>query len=130
MNLTSKNLKHIRIGTKALAYWPFRFLTDDDADDLLKLFSDVKKAGKHLAFMAHFNHPAELKHPAVKDAIERILETGAVIRTQSPVMKHINDSPQVWAEMLQKQVESWLHTLLYVRCTKHRRRSLFFNSVG
>jgi len=100
-----KNLKHIRIGTKALAYWPFRFLTDDDADDLLKLFSDVKKAGKHLAFMAHFNHPAELKHPAVKDAIERILQTGAVIRTQSPVMKHINDSPQVWAEMLEKQVK-------------------------
>jgi L-lysine 2,3-aminomutase len=100
-----KNLKHIRIGTKALAYWPFRFLTDDDANDLLKLFSDVKKAGKHLAFMAHFNHPEELKHPAVKDAIERILETGAVIRTQSPVMKHINDSPQVWAEMLEKQVK-------------------------
>lgn len=100
-----KNLKHIRIGTKALAYWPFRFLTDDDADDLLKLFSDVKKAGKHLAFMAHFNHPAELKHPAVKEAIGRILESGAVIRTQSPVMKHINDSPQVWAEMLEKQVE-------------------------
>jgi KamA family protein len=100
-----KNLKHIRIGTKALAYWPFRFLTDDDADDLLNLFNDVKKAGKHLAFMAHFNHPAELKHLAVKEAIERVLETGAVIRTQSPVMKHINDSPQVWAEMLEKQVE-------------------------
>jgi len=27
------NLKNIRIGTKALAYWPYRFLTDDDADD-------------------------------------------------------------------------------------------------
>ena len=99
------NLRNIRIGTKALAYWPFRFLTDDDAEDLLKLFSDIKKAGKHLAFMAHFNHPAELKHPAVKDAIDKILCTGAVIRTQSPVMKHINDSPQVWAEMLRKQVE-------------------------
>jgi len=99
------NLRNIRIGTKALAYWPFRFLTDDDAEDLLKLFSDIKKAGKHLAFMAHFNHPVELKHPAVKDAIDKILCAGAVIRTQSPVMKHINDSPQVWAEMLRKQVE-------------------------
>lgn len=100
-----KNLKHIRIGTKALAYWPYRFLTDNDAEDLLNLFRDVKKAGKHLAFMAHFNHPVELKHPAVKDAISKILNTGAVIRTQSPVMKHINDSPQVWIEMLRKQVE-------------------------
>ncbi|MCW8803552.1 MAG: lysine 2,3-aminomutase [Ignavibacteriaceae bacterium] len=99
------NLKNIRIGTKALAYWPYRFLTDDDAEDLLKLFNDIKKAGKHLAFMAHFNHPAELNHPAVKDAINKILCAGAVIRTQSPVMKHINDSAQVWAEMLRKQVE-------------------------
>ena len=99
-----ENLRHIRIGTKALAFWPFRFLTDDDADDLLELFSDVKKAGKHLAFMAHFNHPVELRHPAVKQAIDRILETGAVIRTQSPILKHINDSPAVWAEMWQKQV--------------------------
>lgn len=99
------NLKNIRIGTKALAYWPYRFLTDDDAKDLLKLFSDIKKAGKHFAFMAHFNHPAELDHPAVKNAVDKILGTGAIIRTQSPVMKHINDSPHVWAEMLRKQVE-------------------------
>jgi KamA family protein len=99
------NIQNIRIGTKALAYWPFRFLTDADADDLLKLFKDVKNAGKHLAFMAHFNHPKELQHPSVSEAIERILSTGAVIRTQSPVLKHINDSPQVWAEMLRKQVK-------------------------
>ncbi len=99
-----ENLKHIRIGTKALAYWPFRFLTDDDEDDLLHLFRDVKKAGKHLAFMAHFNHPTELSHPAVKDAVEKILHTGAVIRTQSPVLRHINDSPSVWAEMWERQV--------------------------
>jgi len=98
------NLINIRIGTKALAYWPFRFLTDDDADDLLKLFSDIKKAGKHLAFMAHFNHPAELNHPAVKEAVEKILSTGAIIRTQSPLLKHINDSPETWSEMWKKQV--------------------------
>ncbi len=99
-----KHLKHIRIGTKALAYWPYRFLTDDDAEDLLTLFRDVKKAGKHLAFMAHFNHPVELSPPAVKEAITKILNTGAVIRTQSPLLRHINDSPEIWAEMWRKQV--------------------------
>jgi len=98
------NLRHIRIGSKALAYWPYRFITDDDADDLLSLFEDVKRAGKHLAFMAHFNHPVELKGDAVAEAINRILKTGAVIRTQSPVLKHINDSSEIWAEMLKKQV--------------------------
>ena len=98
------NLMTIRIGTKALAYWPFRFLTDDDADDLLELFSDVKGAGKHLAFMSHFNHPVELYHPAVNEAITKILSTGAMIRTQSPLLKHINDSAETWAEMWKKQV--------------------------
>jgi len=98
------NLRNIRIGSKALAYWPYRFITDDDADDLLALFEDVKRAGKHLAFMAHFNHPVELLGDAVAEAIKRILKTGAVIRTQSPVLKHINDSSEIWAEMLKKQV--------------------------
>lgn len=99
------NLRNIRIGSKALAYWPYRFLTDDDANDLLKLFSDVKKAGKHLAFMAHFNHPVELDPPAVKEAIAEILKTGAAIRTQSPLLKHINDTPETWSQMWKKQVE-------------------------
>ena len=98
------NLMNIRIGTKALAYWPFRFLKDDDADDLLNLFADVKKAGKHLAFMSHFNHPAELVHPAVEEAITKIISTGAMIRTQSPLLKNINDSAETWAEMWKKQV--------------------------
>ena len=98
------NLKTIRIGTKALGFWPYRFLTDDDADDLLRLFEDIVKSGKHLAFMAHFNHPKELETEAVKKAVERILNTGAIIRTQSPVMRNINDSAQVWADMWKKQV--------------------------
>lgn len=98
------NLKHIRIGSKALAYWPYRFITDDDAEDLLSLFEDVKRAGKHLAYMAHFNHPAELEGDAVAEAIKRILKTGTVIRTQSPILKHINDSADIWADMLKKQV--------------------------
>lgn len=98
------NLRHIRIGTKSLGYWPYRFLTDDDADDLMLLFEEVRRAGKHLAIMAHFNHPAELNGHAVAKAIERILKTGAVIRTQSPVLKHINDSAEIWADMLKKQV--------------------------
>ena len=98
------NLRHIRIGTKALGYWPYRFLTDNDVGDLLNLFGDVKRAGKHLALMAHFNHPVELSTDAVAEAIKKILDSGAVIRTQSPVLKHINDSSEVWADMLKKQV--------------------------
>lgn len=98
------HIKNIRIGSKTLAYWPYRFLTDVDADDMLRLFEKVKKAGKHLAFQGHFNHPVELSTDAVKQAIDRILNTGTQIRTQSPLLRHINDDPKVWAEMWSEQV--------------------------
>ncbi|MDD3979084.1 MAG: lysine 2,3-aminomutase [Proteiniphilum sp.] len=105
--LLTKEYEHIhtiRIGSKTLGYWPYRFLTDKDADDMLRLFEKVTKAGKHLAFQAHFNHPVELSTDAVKQAIDRIRNTGAQIRTQSPLLRHINDDPQVWASMWKEQV--------------------------
>ncbi|MBK8491728.1 MAG: lysine 2,3-aminomutase [Saprospirales bacterium] len=99
------HLKTIRIGSKALGYWPQRFTKDEDADELLRLFEKAVKKGVHLAFMAHFNHPRELRTAEVKLAAERILNTGAVIRTQSPVMRNINDNSDAWALMWQRQVE-------------------------
>lgn len=98
------NLRTIRIGTKSLGYWPYKFLTDNDAQETLDLFKKVSDKGITLAFMAHFNHPAELKTPAVKEAIQKIRSTGAQIRTQSPIMRHINDDADTWAEMWREQV--------------------------
>ncbi|KAG2478683.1 MAG: Lysine 2,3-aminomutase [Nitrosopumilales archaeon] len=99
------NLKTIRIGTKALAYWPYKFLTDDDADETLATFEEVTNKGLHLAFMAHFNHHKELSTGAVKAAIKRVRETGSEIRTQSPILAHINDDADMWAEMWRQQVQ-------------------------
>ena len=99
------HIRTIRIGSKALSYWPYRFTTDNDADNLIELFANVRKAGKNLAFQAHFNHPTELSTDAVKQAIERIKGTGAQIRTQSPLLDKINNKPEISAEMWQKQVD-------------------------
>jgi KamA family protein len=98
------NLQNIRIGSKSLTFWPYRYLTDDDADDVLRVFEKVTRAGKSLAFMAHFNHPKELETEAVAKAVVRIRKTGAQIRTQSPLLNHINASGDVWSAMWKKQV--------------------------
>jgi len=95
----------IRIGTKSLAYWPYRFLTDSDSDEMIHLFEKVIAAGKNISIQAHFNHPVELSTDAVRQAIARIRKTGAQIRTQSPLLKHINDKPELWSAMWQKQVD-------------------------
>ncbi|MEZ5071410.1 MAG: lysine 2,3-aminomutase [Bacteroidales bacterium] len=98
-------LKTIRIGSKSLSFWPYRYLTDPDADALLDQFKRIADAGIHLAFMAHFNHPRELETEALEAAVKRIRSTGAQIRTQSPLLRHINDDPAIWSAMWRRQVD-------------------------
>lgn len=99
-----EHIQSIRIGTKSLGYWPYRFVTDKDSDDIMRLFDKIVRSGKHLAIMAHFNHWQELATPAVHEAIRRVRSTGAQIRTQSPLIRNINDRSTVWARMWKEQV--------------------------
>ncbi|NJC65494.1 lysine 2,3-aminomutase [Planosporangium flavigriseum] len=89
----------VRIGTKALSFWPYRFVADRDADDLLRLFERVVTSGRHLAVMAHVTHPRELRPEVVRTAIRRIRDTGAVVRCQAPLIGGINDRAGVWVEL-------------------------------
>lgn len=100
--LLSSELAHvqnIRIGTKAVAYWPHRFVSDSDADDCLRLFEEIVAAGRHLAIMGHYAHPVELESEIARIAIRRIRATGAQIRMQAPLLRHVNDEPTVWASL-------------------------------
>jgi KamA family protein len=97
------HIESIRIGSKSLAYWPQRFVSDPDADETLRLFEQVAESGRVLAFMAHFSHPRELEPPLVAEAVRRIRASGAVIRTQAPLIRSINDDPAVWAAMWRSQ---------------------------
>jgi KamA family protein len=99
-----EHLESIRIGSKSLAYWPQRFVTDPDADDTLRLFEEVIASGRTLAFMAHFSHPHELAPDMVARAVRRIRGTGALIRTQAPLIRTINDDSRIWAAMWRTQV--------------------------
>ena len=99
------NLKTIRIGTKALSYWPYKFLTDNDSEDMLAIFEKITQNNIHLAIMAHFNHVTEMSTQSVREAIRRVRATGAQIRTQSPLLSHINDDADMWSDMWRKQVQ-------------------------
>src|SRR5690606_24524444 len=99
------HVQNLRIGTKSVAYWPQRFVTDPDADALLALFERIVAAGRHLAIMAHYNHPRELSTPIAQEAVRRIRNTGAQIRMQSPLVRHVNDDPRTWAELWQTGVK-------------------------
>jgi KamA family protein len=98
------HLQSIRIGTKALAWWPYRFVTDDDADDLLRLFEEIRDSGRNIALMSHYSHPRELGTDVARAALRRVLGAGATVRCQAPLIRHVNDDPDTWAQMWNTQV--------------------------
>ena len=99
------HIKNLRIGTRSLSFWPQRFTTDKDADELITLLRRVRDEGKrHVAVMAHLSHERELSTDKVQTAIKRIQEEAcATIRSQSPIMRGINDSAEVWANKWRKE---------------------------
>jgi len=103
-NPALEHVQSIRIGTKSLAFWPQRFVHDPDADALLRLFEKVRASGRMLSVMAHMSHPRELEPEVAQLAIQRIRATGAVIRMQSPCVRHVNDDANTWAELWRKGV--------------------------
>ncbi len=62
------HIQTIRIGTKALTFWPYRFVTDKDSEELLDLFTRLVDGGKHVAIMAHYNHWQEITTDIAEEA--------------------------------------------------------------
>jgi KamA family protein len=100
-----EHVRSIRLGTKAPAYWPQRLVSDADADAVLRLFEEIVAAGRHLAVMAHFSHPVELSTELARCCIRRLRATGAEIRVQAPVVRHVNDSATVWRDLCSLSVQ-------------------------
>jgi KamA family protein len=100
--LADPRLEHVqtvRIGTKSVGYWPQRFVSDDDADEMLALFDRIVASGRTLAIMGHYSHPVELSTEVSRTAVSRIRATGANIRMQSPLIRHVNDDAAVWRDL-------------------------------
>ena len=106
--LNNPELEHvtsIRFGTKAPAYWPYRFTEGEDADDLMRLIGEIRAAGKEAAVMAHFSVHREIQTDVAQLAVKRLISAGATVRTQSPLIRHVNDSADNWAGMWRTQVK-------------------------
>ena len=102
------HIEVVRINSKALAWWPYRFTTDKDADELLKLFEYIQSKGKHFNLTGHFTHARELENDVVKQAIKRIQNTGTTIRCQGPMVKGINDTSEALINLWKEQINNGL----------------------
>ncbi len=101
------HVKIIRLGSKMPAFNPWRILDDDHLQRVLYNFSQW---GKQIYLMAHFDHPRELTPEAI-EGIKCFNENGVVCVNQCPLIKGINDDPDVLAEMFNK--------LSFIGCTPY-----------
>ena len=124
------SVRTIRIGTKSVAYWPQRFVTDPDADDVLRLFEQVVASGRQLAVMAHFSHPRELATDLARRALARIRATGAVVYCQAPLIAHVNDDDRVVERAVAGGTRGRGGALLPVRRAGHRAVRVLQGAAG
>ncbi|MDO9549605.1 MAG: KamA family radical SAM protein [Methanoregula sp.] len=80
----------IRIGSKMLAYNPYRILNDPE---LLHVLSRYSTPEKRIYLMAHFNHPRELTDVS-REAAEALRKAGVMVVSQTPILKDVNDAPE------------------------------------
>ena len=88
----------IRIGTKIPAFNPMRIYNDPSLEEMFRKYSAPEK---RIYVMAHFNHPRELTPEAVR-GINFLLNAGAIVVNQTPMIAGVNDDPDVLAEMFNK----------------------------
>ncbi|MBD3258597.1 KamA family radical SAM protein [candidate division GN15 bacterium] len=88
----------IRIGTKMPAFNPYRILNDRELLDTISIYSQLEK---RIYVIAHFNHPREIT-PVAAEAIDRLMRAGAILANQTPLLRGVNDKPDVLAELMRK----------------------------
>ncbi|WP_404330952.1 KamA family radical SAM protein [Mesobacillus maritimus] len=93
-----EHVKIIRLGSKLPAYYPMRIYEDEALLELIRTYSNSEK---RIYIMTHVNHPNELTHQA-KKAFDALNQAGAIVLNQTPILKGINDNPEVLAELLDK----------------------------
>jgi lysine 2,3-aminomutase len=86
----------IRIGTKIPAFNPYRILDDPELLEMIETYSTERKK---IYVMTHFVHPRELTDVAV-EGVRLLQKAGVMIANQTPLIRGLNDSPDVLAKLL------------------------------
>ncbi|HEX7057922.1 MAG TPA: KamA family radical SAM protein [Bacilli bacterium] len=92
------HVKIIRFGSKLPVFNPMRIYEDQE---LLELIREHSSEEKRIYVMAHINHPREIT-PEAKRCFAALHDAGAIVVNQTPVLKGINDDPEVLGTLLDR----------------------------
>ncbi|GAB4336771.1 MAG: KamA family radical SAM protein [Calditrichia bacterium] len=93
-----EHVQIIRIGSKMLAFNPYRVLEDPTVLEMLSKYSTPEK---RIYLVVHFNHPRELTPQAI-EALDKVIKAGIIPVNQTPLLRGVNDNPEVLAELMNK----------------------------
>lgn len=88
----------IRIGSKMLAYNPYRILNDPE---LLHILARYSTPEKRIYLMAHFNHPRELTTVSIQ-AAEALRHAGVIVVNQTPILNGVNSDAEVLTQLFRR----------------------------
>jgi KamA family protein len=92
------HVKIIRLGSKMPAYNPYRVIDDPE---LLEVLARYSSPTARIYLMTHFNVPRELTGVS-RRALDLLMKSGVVMANQSPLLRGINDRPEVLAELMRQ----------------------------
>ena len=109
---TIPHIRIVRIGTKMLSFNPFRVLEDPSLLDMIRRYS---KRDRKVYIVAHFTHPREFTAEAA-EAVESLQSAGAVLINQCPMIKGVNDDPDILAQLFQTMASCGIPPYYVFQC--------------
>lgn len=115
----------IRLGSKLLAFNPYRILDDPS---LLDLIEKQSRPEARIYIVTHFNHPREITDVSI-EAISRLQKRGAILVNQTPVLVGINDNPDTLAKLFAKLAQVGVPPYYVFQCRPTRGNAHFMTSI-
>jgi KamA family protein len=111
----------IRVGTKMLAFNPYRILDDPDLPAMLGRYSTPEK---RIWIIAHYNCVEEITQQSIM-AVDMLLKQGLAISHQTPMLAGVNDSSHAIVALMNKLVSIGISPYYVFQCRPTSGNSSF-----
>ncbi len=111
------HLDYIRLGTRMAVTFPDRILNDQE---LLEFFRAYSKKNRRLYLHTQFNHPREITKEST-EAVHRVIQSGVVVNNQTVLLRDVNDTPEVLADLQRNLVRIGVNPYYVFQCRPVKR---------
>jgi KamA family protein len=112
-----KHIDYIRFGSRMAVTFPDRILNDPE---LLELFKAYSRKDRRIYLHTQFNHPREITRDST-EAVHRVLKSGVIVNNQTVLLRSINDTSEVLAELQRNLVRIGVNPYYVFQCRPVKR---------